>query len=75
MAVNWPDIQNPSDVREIPTKAQIRSKFAAGYVQSMPKHTRGRKKFEWISCADVIFISDIWDHCSIFRYIHVLHGG
>lgn len=43
---DWPDIKNPSDITERNSKAQIRSDFSGGYVQSMPKWTRSRKRFE-----------------------------
>lgn len=43
---DWPDIEDPSGLRESPQKGQIKSDFEAGYVQSRPKFTRTRKRFE-----------------------------
>lgn len=42
----WPDIQAPSSITERKKKAQIRSDFEAGYVQSRAQWTRSRKIFE-----------------------------
>lgn len=43
---DWPDIEDPSGLKEAPQKGQIKSDFENGYVQSRPKFTRVRKKFE-----------------------------
>lgn len=42
----WPNIENPSGLREITSKKQQRSEFDAGYVQSRPLWTRTRKKWK-----------------------------
>ena len=42
----WPNIAIPSTITEINSRAQIRSDFEAGYVQSVAKYTRTRKIFE-----------------------------
>jgi len=45
MAVNWPNIRTPSDVKERSKKAKISSPFEAGYSQERSKWTRGRMVF------------------------------
>jgi len=43
---DWPNIANPSGLKEYKGKGQLKSEFDAGYVQSRPKFTRSRKHFE-----------------------------
>lgn len=43
---SWPDIQNPEEMKERPTKGQVRSDFENGYVQSRPRWTRTRRVFQ-----------------------------
>ena len=42
----WPDIANPSALRERPIKGQIRNDFESGYAYSRAKWTRMRYIFE-----------------------------
>ena len=42
----WPDIKSPSTLTKRPKKAQHRTSFEAGYVQTRPQETRGRLLFE-----------------------------
>ena len=42
---DFPNIQLPSGMTEHTIKGQIKSDFAAGYVQSRAKWTRSRKQF------------------------------
>jgi len=50
----WPNIESPSSMTERKRKGQIKSDFAAGYVQSRAKWTRSRKVFElsWKGMSD-----------------------
>jgi len=43
---NWPSIATPSTLTDRTRKDQIKTDFAAGYVQSRPKWTRSRKIFD-----------------------------
>jgi len=76
----WPDIQNPSDMTPIPTKGQIKTGFAAGYVQSRAKWTRSRKTFElsWkaMTNADANILEAFFDDNlgGTFTWTHPLSG-
>lgn len=51
----WPaSLPNPSRLREVPKKGQIRAEFEAGYTQSRAKWTRTRRLFEleWLALTE-----------------------
>jgi len=62
----WPNIENPSSLNERTVKAQIKSDFEAGYVQSRTKWTRSRKIFElsWdnMDAADKSTLEDFFEN-------------
>lgn len=59
MATTWPDIKEPSSLTRRPKKAQHKSTFEAGYVQSRPQWTRGRLLFDlgWPALPDADYQS------------------
>ena len=44
----WPIDKKPNDFKEMTVKEKMKSDFEAGYVQSRPKFTRPRKKFQLV---------------------------
>jgi len=45
---NFPNITKPFSISESTVKAQIKTKFESGYVQSRVKYTKSRKKFSLV---------------------------
>lgn len=76
----WPGIAAPTSMTERKKKAQIRSDFAAGYVQSRAKWTRSRKIFElsWnvMSDSDKSTLETFFDDNlgGTFTWAHPLSG-
>ena len=63
---NFPNIANPNSINESKVKAQIKTKFESGYVQSRVKYTKSRKKFalgwKYMVYTDLFGTDNLLDH-------------